>query len=416
MHDIYAAQRVCGFGTTIFSEITRLAMQHQAINLGQGFPDFAGPPWIKQAAAAAIAADLNQYAPGIGLPRLRAAIAAEWSRRGWYDVNPDTQVTITSGATEALFATAMALIDPGDEVICFEPFYDAYVPDITMAGGIPRYVRLYPPRLDLPHQDLPAQSTWWFDPAELTAAFTPRTRLIILNTPHNPTGKVYSQAELQQIAALCQQYNVIAVSDEVYDQIIYTPARHIPLATLPGMWERTLTINSTGKTFSLTGWKIGYVVAPDHLTHALRQSHQWITFAIATPLQEAMAIALEQAASNGYYAELQAAYLERRDLLWSILKNAGLPPLPVQGSYFIMADIARLGFTDDLAFCRWLTSEIGVAAIPPSAFYAREQTVDTLRQPEPLLARFCFAKRLDTLRAAAERLERLTGRIERDPS
>lgn len=404
MSEVPAAHRVRGFGTTVFAEMTLLAQQHGAINLGQGFPDFAGPDWIKQAATAAITADLNQYAPGTGWPRLRTAIAAHWACTGWREVDPATEVTVTVGATEALFAAAMALINPGDEVICFEPYYDAYVPDIMMAGGTPRYVRLHPPQ---PEQ---SPTTWWFDPAELAAAFTPRTRVILINTPHNPTGKVFSHAELQQIALLCQQHNVIAVCDEVYDQIVFDNAVHMPLATLPGMWERTLTINSTGKTFSLTGWKIGYVVAPPPLTHALRQAHQWITFTTATPLQEAAAVALETAAHNGYYAELRAAYLERRALLEQVLQQAGLPPLPVQGSYFIMADISGTGFTDDVAFCRWLTCEIGVAAIPPSAFYAERTGMENPRGPIPLLARFCFAKQIETLHAAAARLERLNQR------
>ncbi len=411
MSEFAAAQRVHGFGTTIFAEMTMLALQQGAINLGQGFPDFAGPDWVKQAAAEAISADINQYAPGTGLPRLRSAIAAHWARRGWRELDPATEITVTTGATEALFAATMALVNPGDEVICFEPYYDAYGPDITMAGGVPRYVRLHPPHSITNVTTAEAQhSSWWFDPAELAAAFTSRTRLIMINTPHNPTGKVFSQAELAQIAALCQQHNVIAVCDEVYDQIIFDAAVHVSLATFSGMWERTLTVNSTGKTFSLTGWKIGYAIGPAHLTQALRQAHQWITFAVATPLQEAMAIALELAAHNGYYEELRHAYRERRDRLDQILRIVGLPPLPVQGSYFIMADIRGTAFSDDVAFCRWLTSEIGVAAIPPSAFYAERNGMANPRGALPLLARFCFAKRLETLTAAAERLERLRQR------
>ncbi len=408
MSEFAAAQRVRGFGTTIFAEMTMLALQQGAINLGQGFPDFAGPDWVKQAAAEAISADLNQYAPGTGLPRLRNAIAAHWAYSGRRELDPTTEVTITAGATEALFAATLALVNPGDEVICFEPYYDAYVPNITMAGGIPRYVRLHPPRpTESVTSDGVQHSSWWFDPEELAAAFTPRTRMIMLNTPHNPTGKVFSPAELAQIAALCRQHDVIAVCDEVYDQIIFDAAVHVPLATLPGMWERTLTVNSTGKTFSLTGWKIGYAVGPVHLTQALRQAHQWITFAVATPLQEATAVALELAAHNGYYDELRNAYRERRDRLEQTLRAAGLPPLPVQGSYFIMADIRGTAFTDDVAFCRWLTREIGVAAIPPSAFYAERNGMTNPRGALPLLARFCFAKRLETLDAAAARLERL---------
>ncbi len=409
------AERVRSFGTSIFAEISALAAQHGAVNLGQGFPDFAGPAWVKAAAAEAITADMNQYAPYLGLPRLREAIAATWQAFGWRAVDPASEVTVTSGATEAIFGAVQALVNPGDEVIVFEPFYDAYVPDVVMAGGVPRYVRLHPPLKDegrsmkdeVQRSDEcagsssrilhPASLAWWFDPAELAAAFSPRTRLLLLNTPNNPTGKVFSPEELAQIAELCIQHDVVVVADEVYDQLVFAPAVHTPIATLPGMWERTLTINSTGKTFSLTGWKIGYAVGPADLTAALRAAHQWITFATATPLQVAAAVALERAAGSNYYAELRAEYAERRDLLAEVLGSAGFPTLPVEGSYFIMADISRAGFSSDADFCRWLTSEVGVAAIPPSAFYADACGL-------PLLARFCFAKKLETLRAAAVRL------------
>jgi aspartate/methionine/tyrosine aminotransferase len=387
-----AAERVRSFGTSIFAEISAMAVQHGAVNLGQGFPDFAGPAWVKQAAAEAIAADQNQYAPYLGLPRLREAITATWRANGWREVDPASEVTVTSGATEAIFGAVQALLNPGDEVVIFEPFYDAYVPDVVMAGGVPRYVRLYPPGAGSREP-----VSWWFDPAELAAAFSPRTRLLLLNTPHNPTGKVFSPAELAQIAELCVAHDVVVIADEVYDQLVFAPARHLPIATLPGMWERTLTVNSTGKTFSLTGWKIGYAVGPADLSAALRAAHQWITFATSTPLQAAAAVALERAAQSGYYDELRAEYAERRDLLAQILAEAGFPTLPVEGSYFIMADIGHSGFSSDADFCRWLTRDVGVAAIPPSAFYADPRGA-------PLLARFCFAKRLETLRAAAERL------------
>lgn len=384
-----SAERVRQFGTTIFAEISALAVQCGAVNLGQGFPDFAGPEWVKQAAIEAITADANQYAPYIGVPRLREAIAATWQAQGWRTVDPVTEVTVTSGATEALFGAVQALVNPGDEVILFEPFYDAYLPDVTMAGGIPRFVRLHPPG--------DGHATWWFDPAELQAAFSPRTRLLMLNTPHNPTGKVFRRDELEQIADLCQTYDVIVISDEVYDQLVFAGATHIPIATLPGMWERTLTINSLGKTFSLTGWKIGYAVGPASLNAALRAAHQWITFATATPLQFAAAAALEGALHNGYYEQFRAEYTARYRLLEEILVSVGLPVLPTEGSYFLMADITPTGFHDDVTFCRYLTQEVGVAAIPPSAFYARQHDL-------PLLARFCFAKRPETLCAAQQRL------------
>ena len=380
------AGRTQGFGSSIFSEMSRLAVQHGAVNLGQGFPDFAGPDFVKAAAHAAIDADMNQYAISHGAPRLRRAIAATWARDWGQEIDPETEITVASGATEVLADAMLAFLDPGDEVIVFEPFYDAYQPTIGFAGATLRPVTLHAPN-------------WSIDPAELAAAFTPRTRLLLLNTPHNPTGKVFTHAELAQIAALCIEHDVIAVTDEVYDRIVYhdTGATHVPLATLPGMWERTLTVNSTGKTFSMTGWKIGYAIGPAALNTALRTVHQFVTFATATPFQEAMAVALELAAENGYYARLRGEYTARRDLLAAALHDAGLATLPIGGSYFLLADIAPLGFPDDAAFCRYLAAEIGVAAIPPSAFY-----LDPSRAPQ--LARFCFAKRPETIAAAAERL------------
>jgi aspartate/methionine/tyrosine aminotransferase len=408
------ARRVQGFGTSIFTEISALAVQHGAINLGQGFPDFAGPQWVKQAACDAIAADLNQYAPASGLPQLKQAIADHWARSGWREIDPASEVTITSGATEALCSAILALVDPGDEVILFEPAYDAYGPDVTLAGGVARYVTLYPPEAqyagtepNLKSKTQNPTSDWWFDADELRAAFNERTKAILVNTPHNPTGKVFSRGELELIAALCQEHDVQAITDEVYDQLVFDGAQHLPLALLPGMWERTLTINSTGKTFSVTGWKIGYGVGPAHLSHALRQSHQWVTFATATPFQQAAAVALETAPERGYYQELRAEYLARRELLTEVLHAAGLPTLPARGSYFLMADIGAVGQRDDAAFCRWLTAEVGVAAIPPSVFYADPARAQGRHAGPPLLARFCFAKSLDTIRAAGERLRNL---------
>lgn len=394
------ARRAQGFGTSIFTEMSALAVAHKAINLGQGFPDFAGPNWIKQAAADAIAADLNQYAPALGLPSLRQAVADHWQRSGWRSVDPATEVTVTSGATEALAGAFLALVDPGDEVIIFEPAYDAYVPDVVIAGGIPRFVKLYPPKPDA----APDQADWWFDPAELRAAFSERTKLLQINTPHNPTGKVFTRSELEFIAQLCQEHDVIVIADEVYDQLTFDGFQHTPIATLPNMWERTLTINSTGKTFSLTGWKIGYAVGPQPLSFALRQIHQWLTFATATPFQQAAAVALNKADELGYYAELRSEYSTRRTLLTDLLHQAGLPTLPSRGSYFLMADISATGHESDVSFCRWLINEIGVAAIPPSAFYSDPSSA-------PLLARFCFAKELSTIEQAGERLAKIKALI-----
>lgn len=391
MRDVRAA-RVAGFGTTIFTEMSALAIQHHAVNLGQGFPDFAGPAFVKQAAADAIASDLNQYAPMPGLPRLRKAAAAEWQRQHGREIDWQSEVSVTSGATEALCDAMLALLDPGDGVLFFEPAYDAYVPDITMAGGKPIPVRLHPPT--------DSNGAWLFDEHELRAAFEQRPKLVLLNTPHNPTGKVFTRSELEQIAELCQEYDVVAITDEVYDRLVFDGKSHVSLATLPGMWERTLTLNSIGKTFSVTGWKIGWSVGPANLNQALRAAHQWVTFATSTPLQEASAVALEQAVSNGYYQQLLDEYQQRRGLLIKVLAEAGLPQLVAEGSYFISCDISALGLCDTREFCLRLVREQGVAAIPISAFY-----IDPTSAPP--LARFCFAKKLETIAAGGERLRGL---------
>jgi aspartate/methionine/tyrosine aminotransferase len=419
------ARRAAGFGTTIFTEMSALAVQHGAVNLGQGFPDFPAPDFIKLAAAEAVAADHNQYPPMPGLPRLRQAAAAQWQRDTGRAVDWQNEVTVTSGATEALFDLALALLDPGDTALVIEPAYDSYVPGITMAGATPVVVRLRPPLQNRESRTenlstssegtaggstapttgsqfsvLGSASGWTLDPGELRAAFARRPKLVLVNTPHNPTGAVLGPAELGLIAALCQEYDVLAICDEVYDRLVFDGARHLSLATLPGMWERTLTLNSIGKTFSVTGWKVGWAVGPAHLNHALRMAHQWVTFTTATPLQDAAAAALEHAATSDYYTTLRAEYDERRRLLHDILTSAGLTPLPAQGSFFVNVDIGALGYQDDRAFCRWLTTEIGVAAIPTSVFYSDPADA-------PRFARFCFAKKLETLHAAGERLQRL---------
>ncbi|HXZ43818.1 MAG TPA: aminotransferase class I/II-fold pyridoxal phosphate-dependent enzyme, partial [archaeon] len=349
----HLAQRVAGFGTSVFTEMSRLAVQHQAVNLGQGFPDFPGPDFVKEAAIQAIRADFNQYAVSHGTLRLRCAIAETWERVYGRGVDPETEVSIGSGATELLLDAILALVNPGDEVILFEPFYDSYVPDILMAGGSPRTITLQPP-------------DWHFDRQALADLFTPRTRLVLINTPHNPTGKMFNREELAFVASLCRERDVLVVTDEVYEQIRFDGVEHVPIATLPGMWERTLTVNSTGKTFSMTGWKVGYAVGPPELNRAVRATHQFITFSTSTPFQEAMATALETAVRTGYYEKLRREYTARRDLLAETLASVGLRTLPVQGSYFLLTDLTGMGFQDDLSFCRYLTTEIGVAAIPPS--------------------------------------------------
>jgi aspartate/methionine/tyrosine aminotransferase len=379
------AARIAGIGTSIFTEITALAVEHGAANLGQGFPDFAAPDFVKQAAARHIREDRNQYAASAGLPRLRRALADDYRRR-WPEgpaVDPDAEVTVASGATELLHDAILAVVNPGEEVIVFEPAYDAYTPDVAMAGGTVRAVSLAPP-------------DWRFDPARLEATVGPRTRALVLNTPHNPTGKMFQREELEAIAALCLRHDLLVIADEVYSEIVFG-APHLSIATLPGMYERTITVDSMGKTFSVTGWKVGWAVAPPPLTAALRAVHQFVTFTNATPFQEALADVLPVAARDGYYAGLRSDYARRRELLASSLRAARLDPLPIDGAYFLLADLRPRGVTDDVAFCRRLIAEVGVAAIPTSVFYADPADA-------PPFVRFCFAKSDETLRAAAARL------------
>lgn len=387
--DRFASDKIRGFGTSVFAEMSRLAVEHNAVNLGQGFPDFAGPEFAKEAAKRAIDADLNQYAISHGQPRLRKAIAASFVSRYGREIDPDREITVASGATEVIFDAIQAFIGPGDELLAFEPFYDSYPTATVLAGGVFKPIRLQPP-------------DWSFDLEALRSAITPRSKVLLLNTPHNPTGKVFTAEELQAIADLAIEHDLLVLTDEVYDRLTYDGAEHHPLALLPGMWERTLTINSTGKTFSMTGWKIGYAIGPASLNAAVRSVHQFVTFASATPFQEAMAEAMEMAETSDYYTQLQRDYDERRQLLDAGLRAAGYDVLPIGGSYFLMADIADRGFGSDVDFCRWLVREVGVAAVPPSAFYLDPATA-------PLLARFCFAKKPETIAEASRRLSRSQG-------
>jgi N-succinyldiaminopimelate aminotransferase len=381
------ASRVATMGTTIFSEMSALAREHGAVNLGQGFPDFDGPELLKEAAREAISAGFNQYAITHGEPLLREAIAAHAARFYDQQFDPGTEVTVTSGATEALWCSAFAFIEPGDEVIVFDPVYDSYLPAITMAGGLPVAVTLRAP-------------DFRFDPDELRRAFSPRTRAIYINTPHNPSGTVFSREELELIAELCREHDVLAIADEVYEHIVYRPATHLRLATLPGMRERTLSISSGGKSFSFTGWKIGWATGPAELQTALRRVHQFTVFSTSTPMQHAVAQGL--LLPDSYFDELAGDYKARRDFLFDLLKSAGLAPKSPEGSYFILCDIAGTSDLDALDYCRWLTREVGVAAIPLDSFYLNPGHGDKL-------IRFCFCKRWETLEAAAERLTRSRG-------
>ena len=383
------AQRALQFGETIFSEISALAVQHGAVNLGQGFPDFAPPDFVLQAAQAAVEGGEHQYARGAGHLALAEAVAEMTSASLARRIDPRAEVTITVGATEALFATTLALVDPGDEVILFEPFYDSYPADAAIAGALLRYVPLQPD----------AAGLWRFDPDELRRAFSARTKLIFLNTPHNPTGKVFSRDELELIASLCLEHDALAVCDEVYERIVFDGRRHLHLAAIDGMWDRTVTISSAGKTFSVTGWKIGWTVANARLSAGIRKVHQWIPFAVATPLQVAVALVLRAAAQRDYFDWLRGMYQAKRDELVPMLRAAGMEPLVPEGTYYVVADTTALGFDDDVQLCRHLTTEVGVAAIPPSAFYSEEHKHLARHH-----ARFCFCKGDETLRAAGERL------------
>ena len=377
----HLTSRLQGFGTTIFAEMTALAIEHDAVNLGQGAPDFAAPPAVKDAAIRAITEDRNQYAPGIGVAALRQAIA-EHQQRFWdvtYD--PDTEVTVSAGATEAIYATLAALCEAGDEVVLFEPYYDSYRAGIAMAGAVERVVTLRPPDFS-------------FDLAELEAVIGPKTRAIVINTPHNPTGKVFSREELEAIARLCVEHDLIAITDEVYEHLVFD-GEHICLAGLPGMHERTVTISSAGKTFSVTGWKVGWFCAPPPLTTAIRIAKQWITFTNAHPFQYAITEALRL--GDDYFAEYVAGYRARREQLATGLSDVGMDVFVPSGTYFITADVAPLGFDDGFEFCRTMPAKIGVAAVPNAAFY-----VDPRRGAS--LVRFGFCK---TEASLAEGIERL---------
>ncbi len=373
------------FGTTIFTEMTNLANACKAINLAHGFPDFDGPESVKAKAAEAILRGPNQYAPSPGIPALRQAVAKKMKRFYGLEVDPGGGILVTHGATEAIFAAILGLVDPGDEVIVFEPTYDSYVPAIEMAGGVPRYYTMRPP-------------DWRVDADALANLVSPRTRLILVNTPHNPTGKMFAPVEMEAVARLCREHGVVAVTDEVYEHITFDGFAHRPLAALPGMAERTITISSLGKTFSVTGWKVGWALGPPALIEAVFRGHQFIIFAGVAPMQAAAETALSVA--DDYYAALAAAYQQRRDFLLSALRGAGLRAIVPQGAYFVLVDIADLPFENDVAFCRHLTTEIGVACIPASAFH--HEPSDGSR-----LVRFAFCKSQSTLEAAAQRLSRL---------
>jgi aminotransferase len=379
------AKRVGYFSESVIREMTRLAAQYGALNLGQGMPDFETPQEIKDAACRAIQEGFNQYAITWGAPVLRRAIAAKARSFNGIDCDPDAHVTVCCGATECMMATMLALIDPGDEVIAFQPFYENYGPDALLTGATPVWVPLHPP-------------DWHFDPDELRRAFSPRTKAIIINTPNNPTGRVFSREELTLIAELCQEHRALAFSDEIYEHIIYTDRPHISIATLPGMAERTVTISGLSKTFSVTGWRLGYCIAHPDISNGIRKAHDFLTVGAPHPLQVAGAAALSLPAS--YYDKLREGYRRRREMFLPYLRQAGFAFSEPEGAYYVMTDITPLGGTDDTAFVRQMIQEIGVSAVPGSSFYSPRERGRTK-------VRFMFAKRDESLHEAGRRLQRL---------
>lgn len=381
----FSSHRTAHFIESVIREMTRLAITHGAVNLAQGFPDFPAPADIKQAAIDAINADLNQYPITWGIKPFRNAIAEKYQRTYNLAYDPEREIAVTCGSTEAMIASLLATTNPGDEIIVFEPFYENYYPDSQLCGATRKLVTLHPP-------------TWTFDPDELRRAFSSKTKAIIINTPNNPTGRVFTREELTTIASLCQEFDTLAITDEIYEHILYDGTEHIPIATLPGMRERTILINSMSKTYSVTGWRVGWTLAPPEITNSIRKVHDFLTVGAATPLQQAGVHAL--AAPLTYYDELSNHYKARRDLLMSILKDAGFNPLSPQGAYYIMADISNFGFPNDTAFAKHLVENIGVSCVPGSSFFETPKVGDQW-------VRFCFCKKEETLEAARNRLAKL---------
>jgi aminotransferase len=387
MSELRISTKAASFAESAIREMTRLANVHGAINLGQGFPDFPAPDEVKEAARRAIAEDHNQYSITWGAPPFRAAIADAYER--WYGFRPDpeTEICVTCGSTEAMMAAMLGTLDAGDEVVLFEPFYESYHPDAILAGVGRRHVALRPP-------------DWSFDEAELRAAFTDRTRAVVVNSPHNPTGKVFSREELETIGALCQRVGAVAITDEIYEHITYDGARHVPMATIPGMQDRTITISALSKTYAVTGWRVGWAVAPAPLMAGIRPVHDFMTVAPATPMQLAGVEAL--ALPDAYYERTRREYEERRSVILDTLEAAGFRADPPQGAYYVMADVSHLGLGTDVETARHLVERVGVAVVPGSSFFSHPELGSHL-------VRFAFCKLPETLEAAGERLRALAG-------
>jgi len=386
----FLSGRVEHFTESVIREMTRQAMLHGAVNLAQGFPDFPAPAEIKQAAQDAVASDINQYAITWGAKSLRDAIARKAKDWQGISADPEKNITVCCGSTEAMISTLLAVCNPGDEVVIFEPFYENYGPDSILSGAKPRFVKLRPPTS--------AEAGWTFDERELRAVFHNHTKAIILNTPNNPTGKVFTREELEIIRDLCVKFNVLAITDEIYEHIIYDDAQHVSIASLDGMQDRTVTINGLSKTYSVTGWRVGWTIAPSNITDAIRKVHDFLTVGAPAPLQEAGAAALDL--PDSYYQKLAENYRTRRDHLIPALAEAGFRCFKPRGAYYVMTDISRFEFADDLAFTQHLVKDIGVAAVPGSSFYNDPR--DGARQ-----VRFAFCKRDQTLDEAGRRLRKL---------
>ena len=387
------SHKAAQFTESVIREMTRLSLQYNAINLSQGYPDFAAPDILKQAAADAVFADVNQYAITWGAKKFRDALTEKTKRFLGIDIDPEREITVCCGSTEGMIDVLLAVINPGDEVIVFEPFYENYGPDAIICDAMPRYVQL-------------RQPDWSFDEKELAAAFNNNTKAIILNTPNNPTGKVFSREELEVIARLCQKWDVLMITDEIYEHIIYDGAVHVSPITMDGMRERTIVVNGMSKTYSVTGWRVGYIIAPPAITGAIRKMHDFITVGAPAPLQEAGAVALRL--PDSYYVELAQHYQARRDRMLGMLRESGFDPFVPKGAYYIMCNIRpfrdRWGFSNDVEFSRFLVKEIGVATVPGSSFFNEPAAGKDL-------IRFTFCKKEETLAAAEQRLTKLKGRI-----
>ena len=381
----FRSQRTAQFTESVIREMTRLAMRHGAVNLAQGFPDFPAPAMLKAAAKQAIDDEFNQYAITWGAKPFRDAICAKYQRTYGLEFDPEREVTVVCGSTEGMIAALLAVTNPGDEIIVFEPYYENYQPDALLAGADRRLVTLHPP-------------DWTFDRDELRRAFNSRTKAIILNSPNNPTGRVFRREELEFIAQLCQEHDALCITDEIYEHIIYDGLKHIPVMSLPGMRDRAILVNSMSKTYSVTGWRVGWVLASPDLTDSIRKVHDFLTVGAAAPLQQAGVVAL--GLPDSYYADLASGYAARRDRILALLDRTGFRTFHPAGAYYVMADISGFGFRDDVAFARHLVEKVGVAVVPGSSFFDHPENGKQI-------VRFCFCKKYETLEAAEEKLRKI---------